>query len=108
MLSSPPEIVVPAQQAIIKNISRGKVQGKPLKGVALEALLNVREGVLDVQPGLKVYCAFASRHRLIYSQGFYLYSCVDKKLLGSAANRNLNEEGRLALANKIYRGRSGG
>ncbi|MEP0920070.1 hypothetical protein NC981_25075, partial [Leptolyngbya sp. DQ-M1] len=113
LIKAKPEIIVPPQELLLKQLPLKEEQWQPMKNVSLAYLLNPQDGSLEGQQGLSNYKQFVERQRALFPEGFFLYQTVEKKMLVqnyefyrwfAAANRALNEGDLVKVFSEIYRG----
>lgn len=113
LIKAKPEIIVPPQELLLKQLPLKEEHWQPMKNVSLAYLLNPQDGALGQQEGLQKYADFVKRQRALFPEGFFLYQTVEKKLLVrnyefyrwfAAVNRNLNEGSLVTVFGEIYKG----
>jgi hypothetical protein len=113
LIKAKPEIIVPPQELLLKQLPLKEEQWQPMKNVSLAYLLNPQDGSLGQQEGLQNYRQFVERQRALFPEGFFLYQTVEKKMLVqnyefyrwfAAVNRNLNEGALVTVFSEIYKG----
>jgi hypothetical protein len=113
LIKAKPEIIVPPQELLLKQLPLKEEHWQPMKNVSLAYLLNPQEGSLVQQEGLQKYGYFVERQKALFPEGFFLYQTVEKKMLVqnyefyrwfAAANRTLNEGALVTVFSEIYRG----